>query len=392
MRRLSLITGLMLLASVIYAQQVKRVILFMIDGLHWEAPERLNMPAFNDLVKEGTYIPQSYMLIPHHPTIGNYSEYNSCSFPNPVLHQGTIFLHPDNKMIQELFSPEQQTVLIVNTVAYKSIGRGFSTQIMDDTLTDADVVKSACAMLETQDPVFMRVHLQRAGQRGYDISQSTPESPWYHDIFASGSPYVQAVEHADKLLGDFVSFLKEKRLWEGTVLIVTSDHGQSRIGWHPLFDEDSWKTPLVFAGEGIGKGKKLNYFEHTDLAPTIAGLMGKEWKTNNGGEGRFVRDILHNTHIPDRYPETIKILNKQIREYNFLKARLIIASENDAHFANVAALLDNETFIEPFYHQDRILDWHKARTIQHLIEANHKVLEHLHHSLRTVETRHTSPY
>jgi len=87
----SLIMGTILMANA--QTEVKRVILLTIDGLHWEAPGRLSMPVFKSLIKEGTYIQQSYVIIPHHPTIGDYSKFNSCSFPNPVLHEGTIFLN-----------------------------------------------------------------------------------------------------------------------------------------------------------------------------------------------------------------------------------------------------------------------------------------------------------
>ncbi|MGV8093043.1 MAG: alkaline phosphatase family protein [Mangrovibacterium sp.] len=370
------------------ASQPKRVILFMIDGLHWEAPQQLKMPAFNALVKQGTFIRQSYVIIPHHPTVGDYSKFNSCSFPNPVLHEGTIFLSQDNKMIQEYFSPGEQTAFIVNTVAYQSVGRGFSTLIMDDTFTDDQVVDCAINILQTQHPVLMRVHLQRAGQRGYDIAQSTPDKPYYRNIFAPGSPYIQAAEHADKQLGRFVSFLKEAGLWDETVLIVTSDHGQSRIGWHPLFEEDSWKTPLVFVGSGIAKARELSYFEQTDLAPTIAGLLGKEWNSGKGGAGLFVREILEGVDASGYKPRMyIKTINEQIREYNLLRAKFILLSETDGYYASLVALLENQqAFTEPFYHHDRILDWKEAGTTEHLIRANEKVLAVMREKLRAGET------
>lgn len=365
-----------LMFNFLVQSQPKRVILFGIDGLHWEAPQRLKMPAFNDLIKQGTYIKQSYVIIPHHPTVGDYSKFNSCSFPNPVLHEGTLFLSPENKMIQELFSPQHQTAFVVNTTAYKSVGRGFSTLIMDDTFTDAQVVDCAINILKTQAPVFMRVHLQRPGQRGYDISQSTPDKPYYRNIFAPHSPYAEAIEAADKQLARLVSFLKESGMWDETVLIVTSDHGQSRIGWHPLFDEDSWKTPLVFVGKSIAEGRELNYFEHIDLAPTIAGLLGKEWQTPKTEAGVFVKEILKGTNVSEYMPRMyIKTINVQIKEYNLLKAKFVLLSETDGSFANFVALLENQVFIEPFYHQDRILNWREASTISHLIETNQKVLK-----------------
>ena len=352
----------------------KRVILFMIDGWNWQAPDKINMPVFNSLISRGTYIQKSWMIVPHHPKIGDYSKFNSCSFPNPVLHEGTIFLRPQNKMIQEVFSPARQTAFVVNTAAYRSVGRGFTTCIMDDSMTDEQVVEQAMEILSTQDPVFMRVHLQTPGAKGFEVSKSTPDKPYFRNIFGKDSPYVKAVENADKLLGQFIAFLKEKNLWDETILIITSDHGQSKVGWHPLFDEDSWMTPLLFIGPGIATDRRLPYFEHTDLAPTIAGLLGKDRPNNDGGAGHFVKAILSDYPAGDYKPEmNIKTLNQQIREYNILKAKMILAAQDDPYFFNRIALLENE-YAEPFYGQDRIVDWYKAGTTEHLLEVNENIL------------------
>jgi hypothetical protein len=377
MKKSTLFLLIILTSSQLFAQpKVKRVILFGIDGLHWAAPEKLNMPAFNELIKEGTYIHKSYMIIPHHPTIGDYSNYYSCSFPNPVLHEGTIFLNHNNRMIQEVFPPGYQTAFIVNVTAYSSVGRGFSSCIMDGSLSDNQVVDQAIEVLKTQNPVFMRVHLQTPGGKGFDISQSSPEKPYYRNIFGKESPYVSAIENADRQLGRFVAFLKKSGLWNETVLIVTSDHGQSNIGWHSMFDEDSWMTPLVFAGSGIAKNRSLPYFEHTDIAPTIAYLLGFDKPSTNGGAGVAVKEIVEGTNVSDFHPPMyIRKINEQIREFNLLKSKMIIAAQSDSYYANVIALLENENATpEPFYHQDRILEWNKAGTVSHLIEANEKIL------------------
>lgn len=356
---------------------VKRVILFGIDGLHWEAPEKLNMPVFNSLIEQGTYIQKSYMIIPHHPKIGDYSKYYSCSFPNPVLHQGTLFLSPDNKMIQEVFTPEQQTAFVVNTPAYKTVGRGFSTCIMDASLSDEQVVEQAVNILKTQNPVFMRVHLQTPGSKGYEVSQSTPDKAYFRNIYGTNSPYIETIENADRLLGQFVAFLKKSDLWNETVLIVTSDHGQSKMGWHPLFEEESWMTPLLFVGPGIAEGRRLSYYEHTDLAPTILGLLGKRAPNRDGGAGIFNKVIMAEKDISNYNPnQDLKTFNEQIKEYNLLKARMMIASEDDGNFAITLALLDNNfSPTGPFNDQDKILEWRQTGSTAALIEYNEKFLK-----------------
>lgn len=364
---------------IIQAQNPDRVILFMIDGMNWKNPDTLNMPVFNSLIKEGTYIQKSYVIIPHHPTVGDYSRFNSCSFPNPMLHEGTIFIKPENKFLQEVISPGYQTAFIVNTSAYKSVARGFTTCIMDPSLTDDQVVTQSIELLKNQDPRFMRIHLQTPGDIGTKISLSGPEIAYARNIFGKNSPYMKAIENADILLGEFVSYLKTSGKWEHTVLIVTSDHGQSKIGWHPLFDEDSWVTPLVFVGQGIAKGRQLPYFEHTDMAPTIAWLLGVEAPNNDGGAGKAVKEIRQQNDLSnDSHPMYIRTINMQIKEFNILHARMILAAEKERYFSNIIASLENQNLTpEPFYHQDRITDWYKAGTAQHLIDANEKILKQM---------------
>ena len=256
---------------------------------------------------------------------------------------------------------------------------------MDPTLSDSDVVVQAMSVLKKQDPVFTRIHLQTPGDMGTDVSiKTTPDQPFYRNIYGKGSPYVKSTEEADRLLGQFIAFLKKEGKWENTILIVTSDHGQSLIGWHPLFDEDSWMTPLVFVGPGIAKGRTLPYFEHLDLAPTIAWLLGANAPNPGSGSGKAVKEIMAGTNVSDYHPDMyIKTLNKQIKEYNILKSEMIIRAEKQRYFSNIIASLDNTNLTpEPFYDQDRIMDWYKAGTISHLLEANELILKQMRAELK----------
>ena len=374
--RKTILSTALITSVMTYAKSPERVILFMIDGLHSEAPEQLDMPNLNALISEGTYIRKSCMILPHHPKVGDYSTFNSCSFPNPILHSGTLFIDPDNRFLQEVFVG-RETAFMVNATAYRSISRGFTTKIMDTALTDQEVVQHSMKYLQQHNPVFMRVHLQSPGDNGTKVAADTPaDKPYFRDIFAEGSPYAAAIEAADTYLGEFVTFLKAQNLWDSTLLIVSSDHGQSSHGWHPMFDEDGWKTPLLFVGPGIAKGRKLKAFEHLDLAPTIAGLFDLPAPNSNGASGIFNRDILATTQIPQNedHQPTFR-LNHQIKTYHQLKAKLMQLAEKDDQYFGFLAYLDNTYFTpEPFYHEDRILDWKTAGDLDHLLEANDKVL------------------
>lgn len=357
----------------------ERVIVFIIDGLHWQAPEKLKMPVFHGLIPKGTYIRQSQMILPHHPTVGEYGRLHSSSFPNPVLQEGTLFISPGNKMLQELFPDTRQTAFVTNTIAYSSVTRGFDTVIQEPSFTDGDVVKTAIDLIVNQDPVYMRVHLQTPGNEGRYLSYTDPGETYYRNIYGVGSPYATAVENADSLLGELIHALAELGKLTTTLLVITSDHGQSLQGWHPIIDGDSVITPLLFYGPSIAEGRSLPYFEHTDLTHTIAGLMQVPEPSSDGGSGRFIRQVLQDQPAdPFDHPRYIQVINQQLNRYNALRARIMIAGENDVYFSSLISYLENELLTpEPFYHQDRFLEWSRAGSTKHLIEANQKILRQM---------------
>lgn len=58
-----------------------------------------------------------------------------------------------------------------------------------------------------------------------------------------------------------------------TTVIITSDHGTSDRGHHGSGEPVTRRTPLVFTGASVAHGHRLEA-EQTDLAPTIAALLG----------------------------------------------------------------------------------------------------------------------
>lgn len=356
--------------------QPKRTIWFFIDGLHYEAPEKLGLQHFNSLIPQGTYCQKSVMIAPHHPTVGDYGKWNTSSFPNPVLHQGSLFISPENQMIQEVFYPKEKTAFYTNTPAYQSLNKGFSFSVLDPALSDSALTEKAIQLLENEEPVFFRIHLQTPGNEGRYLSYTEADKPYFRNIYGPQSPYVLALRTADRCLGKLVESLKKSGKWENTLLVISSDQGQSKIGWHPVADEDSWTTPLLFVGPGIAKGRKLDYFEHTDLAPTIAHLFGKNFKNPNGGHGKPFLDILEKEQISlTLNPKRISKINQQCREYARLRAMIQLGAEKDLYNSSFLTFLENELLTpEPFYHLDRFTEWHKAGSTDHLIEANARIL------------------
>ena len=61
---------------------------------------------------------------------------------------------------------------------------------------------------------------------------------------------------------------------------------------------------------------------------------------------------------------------------------MVLVAEKNNYVANIISSLSNENLTpEPFFHQDRITEWHKAGSTEHLIEANEAVLHKMKETL-----------
>lgn len=298
----NLIKGLCLLAGAFSliapcsAQEAPdRVILFIIDGLSPKAPERISMPHYNALKKQGVYYKAMHLPLPGHPDKSEDYPW-SCSLPNPMLMSGTPFVGLEGirkSMIQHSFQ-SKETAFIVNARSYLDVSGDFGTYISKPKNPDSLVIDLTTEKMKEQDFAFMRVHLQRAGIEGMKVSwEKNSDQPYYRNIWHEESRYRDAVELADAQLGRFVNWLKAENLWEGTLLMICGDHGQADEGWHEPYAPAANKTPLLIVGSGVKKAAVYEYCELFDIAPTITHLAKRKKPALSQGR------ILHEAFNPE---------------------------------------------------------------------------------------------
>jgi len=349
------------------AERPKRAILFVIDGLHWQAPEKLRLENLQALARQGASFKQAWLVPPAHPQSGAWAEIHNSSIPNPVMLAGTVFIQKRHRMVQHQFFPH--TAHVNNCPdAYVSLNVGNAyIQAMDTE--DAWAVDQAVKLLQSEPIHFMRIHLQDTGRAGYACSKTEVAEPYRQNIWGDRSPYVEKAKEADRLLGRFVGALRKMNKYDDTLLVVTADHGQASTGWHPPHVVESAITPLVFVGPGIVKGKVLPYAEHIDIVPTICHMMAKDSPNANGGAGRVLSEILLGTEgtAPPRR-QYMRELNEVLCEYLALTVELEKRVEKEPAAANVLAESK-----EKIYDVDRFLAWPEAGTVDRLIDHNRKV-------------------
>ncbi|QRK13233.1 sulfatase-like hydrolase/transferase [Archangium violaceum] len=353
--------------------RARRTILFQFDGLHYQAPEKLQLENVLALAAEGTRVEEAVVIIPWHPTTGEYGRHHLTSLPNPVTMSGTVLLTESPKMIQQSFGG-RFTAHIANSRAYRSLDAGFTYSKLDPNLRDEHVLEEARRVLTEEDPVFMRIVLQDTNDRGgAPVALARPGTPWKNNLYAEGSPFIKEAREADALLGEFIEFLKSKNMWEDTLFILQAD-GASVYGWHPIQFEDSERIPLIFHGPGIARGKVIPYAENIDVTATIADFMGVAHPNPDGGSGRVLHELAPDVQAPE-VPKYIKRFNAGVREYHRLLAHLVQESPNHPRFdVALMQLYNSYNGKKFFYGVDRILEWKQTGSLENLVNNNEATL------------------
>lgn len=137
-------------------------------------------------------------------------------------------------------------------------------------------------------PFFLWIHL-------YDPHDPyTPPEPFASQF--KDRPYDGEIAYVDWVLERFLSELKQRKLYDSTLIVFTSDHGESlgehKEAYHGYFVyEASLRVPLIIklpSGSAVGsirKGTRIpNQVRSVDLAPTIVHLLGDRVPATMQGE------------------------------------------------------------------------------------------------------------
>lgn len=134
-------------------------------------------------------------------------------------------------------------------------------------------------------PPFMGVFLpaeerdaNKRFRRGYTYNEES-EQPYVDKMRARYDEYIL---YADACLRSFIEGLKEKGLYDNSLIIITSDHGESfekgflSHGNNPQLPEPEMHIPLLIRLPGQSHGSRISTLaEQVDVAPTILDVLGK---------------------------------------------------------------------------------------------------------------------
>ncbi|NYF25274.1 LTA synthase family protein [Sporosarcina sp. JAI121] len=114
--------------------------------------------------------------------------------------------------------------------------------------------------------------------------------------------YLQSIRYTDEQIGNFIATLKEKNLYDNSLILIYGDHSGIHgapvtendesilleLLGHPYNLQDRFVIPVIFNGGGLFKGETINHLGgQVDLMPTLLNLLGIEYHGQMMGHNLF---------------------------------------------------------------------------------------------------------
>lgn len=160
------------------------------------------------------------------------------------------------------------------------------------------------------DPEKIRVPESFAGEHPFDFGirgirdeKLAPYPRTEEDTRRQIAEYYAMITHLDDGIGRIMNALKEKGIYEETIIVLAGDNGLA-VGRHGLFGkqnhyEHSVRVPLIFYGPGIPRGERREEYAYLlDIFPTLCDLV--ELDTPSTVEGHSLRQIIRGGGKPVR--------------------------------------------------------------------------------------------
>lgn len=261
------------------------------DRLGCYGYEKAKTPVIDSIAREGALFKKAFaqvpLTIPSHATIltGRYP------YSHRVRDNGDSFLSPEEVTIAEVLKREGYwTGASVGAFVCDSgwgFGQGFDRYYERFTIENAshlniskvsrraeEVVDDAISFIEESNhPFFLWVHF-------YDPhAPYTPPEPFREEF--KDRLYDGEIAYMDRELGRLIDFLKEKELYDNTLIVLAGDHGEG-LGEHEeenhgiFIYNSTLHVPLVFKFPGqeyIGTIIE-NSVALADILPTITDYLG----------------------------------------------------------------------------------------------------------------------
>ncbi|MBI3817737.1 MAG: sulfatase [Planctomycetes bacterium] len=156
------------------------------------------------------------------------------------------------------------------------------------------------AHLEPRDALRSDSHFEELiGQMNGARAKSPVDQKLLHTLYNS------AVTCADAELGEILKMLKNRGLYDNSLIVITSDHGEAffehGVDSHKNVYDECLRVPLVIRlpGARLAGTRVPETFPSVNLTPTILDLL--KIKHNNTFEGRSAAAEIEKGHVADEF-------------------------------------------------------------------------------------------
>ncbi|MGR3765277.1 alkaline phosphatase family protein [Rossellomorea sp. NS-SX7] len=269
--------------------QTDKVVVIVVDGMRKERFQDADTPFLDSLKAEGTEFTNMETVYPAR-TVVCFSSMFTGTYP----HEHGITSNMVWKLgikVESIFDSLRKAGkkgrLLGVAHLVDSMGDDVETYtaVMHNDKADPTIMKKAKHIMKEQDPDLFIVQMIGTDQTGHSRGVLYDE-------------YLQKIKEADRLIEDFVGWMKEEGKMEDTTLIICADHGQADgIGGHGHLDEGERFVPFIMHGPTIHKGRKVeDRHSLVSMASTIAHLLGAPFPSHARGpvlEEAFIRKEEH---------------------------------------------------------------------------------------------------
>lgn len=271
----------------------ENVIVVIIDGPRmsetWGDQSRKYIPRQTELSNQGVFFNNFYnegetFTLSGHAAIttGHYEivTNNGSEFPsNPSIFQ--YFLQQSGLPPQKacLITSKGKLAALNNTKSIDWRGSYLPNMNAKDR-TDQETFMTALEILEEDKPKLTLIHFKGPDSYGHG-------KDW--------SGYLKSIQETDEYVGELWKFLQQNEFYQGnTSLLVTNDHGRHLDGLGSGFVghgdrcQGCQHISLLAMGPDFSPGIVDKKYGQTDIAPTIASLLGFKWQ----GEGETIDELI----------------------------------------------------------------------------------------------------
>lgn len=250
---------------------IKRVLIISYDGLRPDAIDEAPMPNLMTLRDGGAHAPLTARTIDYPATSPSHASMLTgvCMEDHGVIYN-KFFMYMGYAKGPDVFQLAHEaglkTVMIVSKDKLRQLAEPETTDVFEVAYGEPAIQKAALAQIEA-DFNLMFIHFATPDNRGHKYGWMSGE-------------YFKVLRAGDEVLGEIIKTLKDKGMYDSTLIMVTADHGGHDTNHIGLLIED-YRITWIVSGPGVIP-QVIDFQLYTfDTGPTAAHALGlpfqEEW-------------------------------------------------------------------------------------------------------------------